>query len=159
VPEFWRKQGRTAARRPPENPQQVFDRLAGTWTYWGWKGGYFDEKKDARPSTTNFATCWRASQLAAMVNTGCTGLTASMAPARAITMSTIEGRLTKWPAYEHPQPIPASSSIKDDLVNEGGIMDLWTREARLFKWFGYRHEFSPSRAPTKNCRAAASLRP
>ena len=22
--------------------RQVFDRLAGTWTYWGWKGGYFD---------------------------------------------------------------------------------------------------------------------
>jgi len=21
--------------------RQVFDRLAGTWTYWGWKGGYF----------------------------------------------------------------------------------------------------------------------
>ncbi|HAD25821.1 MAG TPA: vitamin B12-dependent ribonucleotide reductase, partial [Alphaproteobacteria bacterium] len=27
---------------------QVFDRLAGTWTYWGWKGGYFDSEKDAR---------------------------------------------------------------------------------------------------------------
>jgi ribonucleoside-diphosphate reductase alpha chain len=25
-------------------------------------------------------------------------------------------------------------SIEDDLVNEGGIMDLWTREARLFKY-------------------------
>src|SRR5512140_2908164 len=22
--------------------KQVFERLAGTWTYWGWKGGYFD---------------------------------------------------------------------------------------------------------------------
>src|SRR5207344_2385862 len=28
--------------------QQVFDRLAGTWTYWGWKGGYFDSEEDAR---------------------------------------------------------------------------------------------------------------
>ena len=26
---------------------QVFDRLAGTWTYWGWKGGYFDSEEDA----------------------------------------------------------------------------------------------------------------
>ena len=25
-------------------------------------------------------------------------------------------------------------SVNDDLVNEGGIMDLWTREARLFKY-------------------------
>ena len=28
--------------------QQVFDRLAGTWTYWGWKGGYFDTEADAQ---------------------------------------------------------------------------------------------------------------
>src|SRR5271154_6055033 len=28
--------------------RQVFDRLAGTWTYWGWKGGYFDSEEDAR---------------------------------------------------------------------------------------------------------------
>ncbi len=28
--------------------QQVFDRMAGTWTYWGWKGGYFDSEADAR---------------------------------------------------------------------------------------------------------------
>ena len=27
--------------------RQVFDRLAGTWTYWGWKGGYFDAEDDA----------------------------------------------------------------------------------------------------------------
>src|SRR5262249_58771016 len=25
-------------------------------------------------------------------------------------------------------------SVADDLVNEGGIMDLWVREARLFKY-------------------------
>jgi ribonucleoside-diphosphate reductase alpha chain len=28
--------------------KQVFERLAGTWTYWGWKGGYFDTEEDAR---------------------------------------------------------------------------------------------------------------
>ena len=28
--------------------KQVFDRLAGTWTYWGWKGGYFDSEADAQ---------------------------------------------------------------------------------------------------------------
>jgi ribonucleoside-diphosphate reductase alpha chain len=32
--------GETSAR-------QVFDRMAGTWTYWGWKGGYFDTEEDA----------------------------------------------------------------------------------------------------------------
>ena len=28
--------------------KQVFNRLSGTWTYWGWKGGYFDAEGDAR---------------------------------------------------------------------------------------------------------------
>src|SRR3546814_3509285 len=28
--------------------KQVFHRMAGTWTYWGWKGGYFDAEEDAR---------------------------------------------------------------------------------------------------------------
>src|SRR4051812_998028 len=38
-------------------------------------------------------------------------------------------------AYEHPQPHACFiQSINDDLVNEGGIMDLWVREARLFKY-------------------------
>ncbi|MGH7060769.1 MAG: vitamin B12-dependent ribonucleotide reductase, partial [Stellaceae bacterium] len=38
-----------AERRGGEsNARQVFDRMAGTWTYWGWKGGYFDSEEDAR---------------------------------------------------------------------------------------------------------------
>ncbi|TDI57545.1 MAG: vitamin B12-dependent ribonucleotide reductase, partial [Alphaproteobacteria bacterium] len=28
--------------------KDIFDRLAGTWTYWGWKGGYFDTEEAAR---------------------------------------------------------------------------------------------------------------
>ena len=35
----------------------------------------------------------------------------------------------------HPQPHACFiQSVSDDLVNPGGIMDLWTREARLFKY-------------------------
>src|SRR5258707_11944321 len=38
-------------------------------------------------------------------------------------------------AYERPQPHACFiQSVSDDLVNEGGIMDLWVREARLFKY-------------------------
>ncbi|MFN3869857.1 MAG: adenosylcobalamin-dependent ribonucleoside-diphosphate reductase, partial [Hyphomicrobiaceae bacterium] len=38
-------------------------------------------------------------------------------------------------AYEHPQPHACFiQSVNDDLVNENGIMDLWVREARLFKY-------------------------
>jgi ribonucleoside-diphosphate reductase alpha chain len=40
------------------DPPQVFDRLAGTWTYWGWKGGYFDSEEDARAFFDELATCW-----------------------------------------------------------------------------------------------------
>ena len=60
-----------------------------------------------------------------------------MGPARAISTSTCEtGKLTRSKsAYEHPQPHACFiQSISDDLVNEGGIMDLWVREARLFKY-------------------------
>ncbi|MEO9787168.1 MAG: vitamin B12-dependent ribonucleotide reductase, partial [Aurantimonas coralicida] len=37
------------AERPGSemDARQVFDRLAGTWTYWGWKGGYFASEEDA----------------------------------------------------------------------------------------------------------------
>ena len=46
------------------------------------------------------------------------------------------GKLTKSKSsYEHPQPHACFiQGIEDDLVNEGGIMDLWVREARLFKY-------------------------
>ena len=38
-------------------------------------------------------------------------------------------------AYERPQPHACFIlSVDDDLVNEGGIMDLWVREARIFKY-------------------------
>ena len=60
-----------------------------------------------------------------------------MGPGRAtITSTTRRGKLTKSKsAYEHPQPHACFiQSVADDLVNEGGIMDLWVREARLFKY-------------------------
>jgi ribonucleoside-diphosphate reductase alpha chain len=46
------------------------------------------------------------------------------------------GKLTKSKSsYEHPQPHACFiQSVEDDLVNENGIMDLWVREARLFKY-------------------------
>ena len=62
---------------------------------------------------------------------------ASTARARATTTSIIStGKLTRSKSsYEHPQPHACFiQSINDDLVNEGGIMDLWVREARLFKY-------------------------
>jgi ribonucleoside-diphosphate reductase alpha chain len=49
VPEFlWRHAPDGKERVGETSAKQVFHRLAGTWTYWGWKGGYFDAEEDAR---------------------------------------------------------------------------------------------------------------
>ena len=38
---------RTPASVGETDARQVFDRMAGTWTYWGWKAGYFSTEEDA----------------------------------------------------------------------------------------------------------------
>src|SRR4030081_777832 len=121
--------------------KQVFERLAGTWTYWGWKGGYFDSEADARAFFDELVYML-AAQMAApnspqWFNTGLNWAYGIDGPSQGhfyIDFQT--GKLVKSKsAYEHPQPHACFiQSIKDDLVNEGGIMDLWVREARLFKY-------------------------
>ncbi len=37
---------------------QVFERLAGCWTYWGWKNGYFDSEATPRSIPTRCGPCW-----------------------------------------------------------------------------------------------------
>ena len=121
--------------------RQVFDRLAGTWTYWGWKGGYFDGADDAEAfyDEMRYILC---NQMAApnspqWFNTGLHWAYGIDGPAQGHHYVDYQtGRLTKSKSsYEHPQPHACFiQSISDDLVNEGGIMDLWVREARLFKY-------------------------
>ena len=62
-------------------------------------------------------------------------------------------------AYEHPQPHACFiQSIEDDLVNENGIMDLWVREARLFKYgSGTGSNFSKLRGANVICQVADDL--
>jgi ribonucleoside-diphosphate reductase alpha chain len=121
--------------------KQVFDRLAGTWTYWGWKGGYFDAEEDARAyfDEMRFMLC---RQMAApnspqWFNTGLHWAYGIDGPAQGhyyVDYRTGE-LVASQSAYEHPQPHACFiQSVADDLVNEGGIMDLWVREARLFKY-------------------------
>ncbi|MGH6975822.1 MAG: vitamin B12-dependent ribonucleotide reductase, partial [Stellaceae bacterium] len=121
--------------------KQVFHRLAGTWTYWGWKGGYFDSEADARTYYDEicFMLC---SQMAApnspqWFNTGLHWAYGIDGPAQGhyyVDYKTGELTASKS-AYAHPQPHACFiQSVADDLVNEGGIMDLWVREARLFKY-------------------------
>ncbi|MFO1034298.1 MAG: vitamin B12-dependent ribonucleotide reductase [Hyphomicrobiales bacterium] len=121
--------------------KQVFNRLAGTWTYWGWKGGYFDTEGDARAFYDEHCAML-ARQVCApnspqWFNTGLHWAYGIDGPGQGHYYVDFEtGKLTKSKsAYEHPQPHACFiQSISDDLVNEGGIMDLWVREARLFKY-------------------------
>ena len=121
--------------------RQVFNRLAGCWTYWGWKHHYFDTEEDAR----NFfeeVYFMLAYQVAApnspqWFNTGLHWAYGISGPSQGHYFVNPEtGVLEKSSdAYTHPQPHACFiQSAIDDLVNEGGIMDLWVREARLFKY-------------------------
>ncbi len=147
---LWRSQADTwALSKLPDDERytcetdsrQVFDRLAGTWTYWGWKGGYFNEEKDARAFFDEL--CYMlARQMVApnspqWFNTGLHWAYGIDGPAQGHYYFDFEsGKLTKSrTSYEHPQPHACFiQSVDDDLVNENGIMDLWVREARLFKY-------------------------
>ena len=121
--------------------RQVFDRLAGTWTYWGWKGGYFTTEDDARAFFDEHRYML-AKQMAApnspqWFNTGLHWAYGIDGPGQGHFYVDHEtGQLTvSASAYEHPQPHACFiQSVNDDLVNENGIMDLWVREARLFKY-------------------------
>ncbi|TKA97905.1 vitamin B12-dependent ribonucleotide reductase [Cereibacter changlensis] len=134
LPEDQRIIGETSAK-------QVFDRLAGAWCYWGWKGGYFTAEADARAYYDEMRFML-ARQMAApnspqWFNTGLHWAYGIDGPSQGHYYVDYQtGKLTKSEsAYEHPQPHACFiQSVKDDLVGDGGIMDLWVREARLFKY-------------------------
>ncbi len=134
--------------------KQVFDRLAGAWAYWGWKGGYFSDEGDARAYYDEMRFML-ARQMAApnspqWFNTGLHWAYGIDGPSQGhFYVDYKSGELVKSnSAYEHPQPHACFiQSVSDDLVNEGGIMDLWVREARLFKYgSGTGTNFSSLRA-------------
>ena len=151
VPEFlWRSVAdeEALAKLPSEerivgetSAKQVFDRLAGAWAYWGWKGGYFSTEADAK-SYYDEMRFMLARQMAApnspqWFNTGLHWAYGIDGPSQGhYYVDHQTGVLTKSSsAYEHPQPHACFiQSVKDDLVGDGGIMDLWVREARLFKY-------------------------
>ena len=121
--------------------RQVFDRLAGCWTYWGWKGGYFKTEEDAQAFFDEHRFMLARQMVAPnspqWFNTGLHWAYGIDGPSQGhyyVDFKT--GKLTKSKSsYEHPQPHACFiQGVSDDLVNEGGIMDLWVREARLFKY-------------------------
>src|SRR5215469_4889799 len=121
--------------------RQVFHRLAGCWTHWGERYGYFDSPTDARAFYDELCHML-AAQIAApnspqWFNTGLHYAYGLSGPAQGhYYVDPDSGALTRaTSAYERPQPHACFiQSVADDLVNDGGIMDLWTREARIFKY-------------------------
>ncbi len=143
VPE-WLQRGRPAegaALGRETDARQVFRRLAGCWAYWGWKGGYFSSEADARAFFDE--TCHMlAGQLAApnspqWFNSGLHWAYGIEGPAQGhFRVDPQTGEMVRSrSAYEQPAPHACFiQSVSDDLVNDGGIMDLWVREARIFKY-------------------------
>jgi ribonucleoside-diphosphate reductase alpha chain len=121
--------------------KQVMHRLVGTWRYWGERYGYFASPKDAEIFYDELVVMLLR-QMAApnspqWFNTGlhwAYGINSSAQGHYYVDPDT--GVLTvSKDAYSHPQPHACFiQPIRDDLVNDGGIMDLWIREARLFKY-------------------------
>jgi ribonucleoside-diphosphate reductase alpha chain len=141
----WLQRSRPAADDPcathETDSRQVFRRLAGCWTYWGWKGGYFSAEGDAQAF---FDECcyMLAAQMAApnspqWFNTGLHWAYGIEGPPQGhYYVDPLSAQMTRaTSAYEHVTPHACFiQSVSDDLVNEGGIMDLWVREARIFKY-------------------------
>jgi len=126
---------------PEHDARQVFHRLAGCWTHWGRTHDYFDTEEDAQ--TFQDELCFMlANQMTApnspqWFNTGLHWAYDITGPAQGHHFCNPKtGELERSNnAYEHPQPHACFiQSVSDDLVNDGGIMDLWVREARLFKY-------------------------
>lgn len=121
--------------------KQVAHRMANCWRVWGERYGYFASEKDAQVfydelvySILNQACVPNSPQ---WFNTGLHesyGITGK--PQGHYYVDPKDSKLKKSTnAYERPQPHACFIlSVNDDLVNEGGIMDLWTREARIFKY-------------------------
>ena len=121
--------------------KQVAHRMANCWKVWGERYGYFASQKDAQVFYEELVysildqMCvpnspqWFNSGL--YESYGITGK-----PQGHYYVDPTDEQLKKSTnAYERPQPHACFIlSVDDDLVNEGGIMDLWVREARIFKF-------------------------
>ncbi|MFG0307380.1 MAG: adenosylcobalamin-dependent ribonucleoside-diphosphate reductase [Phycisphaerales bacterium JB040] len=126
---------------PERSARQVIHRLAGCWRHWGETHGYFDTAEDAQAFYDELVYMMVHQMCAPnspqWFNTGLNWAYGINGPAQGHWIAdhaTGETRLAE-DSYTHPQPHACFiQSVHDDLVNAGGIMDLWTREARLFKY-------------------------
>ena len=131
----------------------VFRRLAGCWTYWGWKGGYFSDEADARAFHDELlhmlATQMAAPNSPQWFNTGLHWAYGLDEKASGHFYVDAKGEVVESAsAYARPQPHACFiQRVEDDLVGPDGIMSLFHREARLFKFgSGTGSNFSNLRA-------------
>jgi len=138
---YFRRKGIDSANSGEKDARQVFHRLAGCWRFWGEQHGYFDSAEDAQAFYDELVYML-ANQMCApnspqWFNTGLHFAYGISGPAQGhsyVDPKTGEMKASTS-AYERPQPHACFiQSVGDDLVNPGGIMDLWTREARIFKY-------------------------
>ncbi|MBI1812732.1 adenosylcobalamin-dependent ribonucleoside-diphosphate reductase [Candidatus Peregrinibacteria bacterium] len=124
---------------PERSVKQVTRRLAGCWRHWGEKEGYFETAQDAQAFEDELSSML-VRQMAApnspqWFNTGLHTSYGITGPSQGHYYCEPKMGDVKRSedAYTHPQPHACFiQSVQDDMVNEGGIMDLWVREARLF---------------------------
>ena len=126
---------------PEKSAKQVVHRLAGCWKHWGETHNYFDTAEDAQAFYDELAYMLLHQMCAPnspqWFNTGLNWAYGITGPSQGhYYCDPRSGELTHaTDAYTHPQPHACFiQSVSDDLVNPGGLMDLWTREARLFKY-------------------------
>ncbi len=126
---------------PERSARQVIHRLAGCWRHWGQEHGYFNTEEDGQAFYDELCHML-LHQMAApnspqWFNTGLNWAYGINGPAQGhyYTDPTTGATRLSEDAYAHPQPHACFiQSVQDDLVSPGGIMDLWVREARLFKY-------------------------
>lgn len=126
---------------PEKSVKQVVRRLAGCWRYWGETHNYFATTQDAQAFEDELSYMLVHQMCAPnspqWFNTGINYAYGISGPAQGhYYCDPKTGEVKKSEdAYTHPQPHACFiQSVSDDMVNEGGIMDLWIREARLFKY-------------------------
>jgi len=126
---------------PERSARQVIHRLAGCWKHWGETHDYFDAPEDATAFYDELVYMLVHQKCAPnspqWFNTGLNFAYGISGPAQGHWIVNSESGQPELAddAYTHPQPHACFiQSVEDSLVNEGGIMDLWQREARLFKY-------------------------
>jgi len=126
---------------PEKSAKQVVGRLSKCWREWGEKYGYFEDRESANAYEDEMNHMlihqMSAPNSPQWFNTGLFSSYDINGPAQGHFYADPKtGEIKKSEdSYTHPQPHACFiQSVEDDMVNEGGIMDLWIREARLFKY-------------------------